>query len=195
MVRYLVITARNRSELHAYLRRQFSPDDLVQVLLDRRRGERRHRPQLHDPERRRGDRRSQPGKDNWLQYHGLLIVHQLLEGDWRASPSGAAVPEGVVRFSAPTRIEGAEAPEDRERVIGWIGEGQRLFSLLPKFFQEYGHLTDRAETAERKCERLEHEIRGLRNENNHFRMERRQLVNGLRALAKQMVETAGEEFP
>jgi hypothetical protein len=193
MVRYLVITARNRSELHAYLRRQFSPDDNVQVLLDRRRRERRHRQQLHDPDRRRGDRRGQPGKDNWLQYHGLLIVHQFLEEEWRTSRSGVRVPEGVVRFSAPPRIEG-EAFEDRERMIGWITEGQRLFSLLPKLFQEHSHLTDRAETAERKCERLEHEIRDLRKENDHFRMERRQIVNGLKALAKQMIETAGEEF-
>ena len=194
MVRYFVIAARNRSDLYAYLKRQFSADDKVQVLLDRRREERRRRQGTHEPERRRGDRRSQRGKDDWLHYYGLLIVRQLPEVEWRPSRLGPGMPEQLVGFDSQPGVEGAKAIEARDRVIGWLTEGQRLFSLVPKLLQEHGHLTARSEAAERKCERLEQEIRSLRSENEYFRKERRQIVETLKALAKQLVESAGEQF-
>lgn len=57
-VRYLLIVARGQPDLHNYLTRAFSRDEKVQVLLDRRQGERRRRVQTREQERRRGDRRS-----------------------------------------------------------------------------------------------------------------------------------------
>jgi ribosomal protein S16 len=194
MVRYFVIAARNRSDLYAYLRRQFSADDNVQVLLDRRREERRRRQESHEPDRRRGDRRSQRGKDDWLHYYGLLIVRQLSEVGWRPSRLGSGTPEELVGFDSQPRVEGAKAIEAHERVIEWLTEGQRLTTLVPKLLQEHGHLTARSEAAERKCERLEREIKSLRGENEYFRKERRQVVEALKALAKQLVESAGEQF-
>jgi len=194
MVRYLIVTARNRSDLYAYLRRQFSPDEKVQVLLDRRREERRHRQALKEPERRRGDRRSQPSKDNWLHYYGLLIVRQSPEAGRQPFRSGPDTPEDLVKFDRPWRGEGTQATKARERLIGWVTEGQRLFSVVPRLFQEHGNLTARVETAERKCERLEQEIKSLRNENEYFRKERGQTANSLQALARELLESAGEEL-
>ena len=60
-VRYMLIVARNQPDLCDYLIRNFTGDEKVQVLLDRRRGQRRQRVQPHEPERRQAERRRQPG--------------------------------------------------------------------------------------------------------------------------------------
>jgi hypothetical protein len=194
MVRYFVIAARNRSDFYGYLKRQFSPEDQMQVLLDRRRDERRHRLEAHDPERRRGDRRSRQAKDDWLQYYGLLIVRQPPEVERRPSWLRPGMPEDSVGVVSQARAEGSKEIEGHERVIEWVTEGQRLFNFVPRLFQEHGHLTGRAEAAERKCERLEQEVRALRGENESFRKERRQIVESLKTLARQLVESAAEKF-
>ena len=193
MVRYSIIAARNRSEFYGYLRRQFSPDDQVQVFLDRRREERRHRQEARELERRRGERRNRLAKDDWLQYYGLLIVRQLPEVERRPSGLRPGMPEDSVGVDNQARAEGSKEIESRERAIEWVTEGQRLFNLLPRLFQEHSHLTARAEAAERRNERLEQEIRSLRGENEYFRKERRQIVESLKTLARQLVESAAEQ--
>ncbi len=57
--RYLLIVARNEPDLFDHLARDFAGDDKVQVLLDRRREERRKQNQTHEPERQ-AERRRQP---------------------------------------------------------------------------------------------------------------------------------------
>ena len=193
MVRYSLIAARNRLEFYSYLRRQFSPDDQVQVFLDRRREERRHRQDARELERRRGERRSRLAKDDWLQYYGLLIVRQLPEAERRPSGLRSGMPEDSVGVDNQARAEGGKEIEGRARAIEWVTEGQRLFNFLPRLFQEHAHLTARAEAAERKNERLEQEIRSLRGENEYFRKERRQIVDSLKTLARQLVESAAEK--
>ena len=76
MVRYLLIVARNQPDLWHYLKRNFAGDEKVEVILDRRRGERRQRIQPHEPERRRADRRHQPSLAHDLSYRFLAIVRQ-----------------------------------------------------------------------------------------------------------------------
>lgn len=193
MGRYSLIAARNRSEFYGYLRRQFSPDDQVHVFLDRRREERRHRQEARELERRRGERRNRLAKDDWLQYYGLLIVRQLPEAERRPSGLRPGMPEDSVGVDSQASAEGSKEIEGRERAIEWVTEGQRLFNFLPRLFQEHGHLTARAEAAERKNERLEQEIRSLRGENEYFRKERRQIVESLKTLARQLVESAAEK--
>ena len=58
--RYLIIVGHNESSLCAYLREAFSGDEKVQILVDRRQGDRRQRTEPHEPERRRTERRHQP---------------------------------------------------------------------------------------------------------------------------------------
>jgi hypothetical protein len=58
--RQVIVVARDRDRLFEYLKRAFAGNDTVQVLLDRRVGERRRSAgDARVPERRRGDRRRQ----------------------------------------------------------------------------------------------------------------------------------------
>ena len=75
-VRCLFIVARGQPDLWHHLTRDFAGDEEVQVLLDRRRGERRQHLQPNEPERRRSDRRRQPSIDNDLRYRSFVILHQ-----------------------------------------------------------------------------------------------------------------------
>lgn len=63
IVRNLFLVSRDRPELYEQLVRDFADDRDVQVVLDRRFGERRQRLQEHRPERRRADRRR--SLDGW----------------------------------------------------------------------------------------------------------------------------------
>lgn len=60
MPRHLFIVAADQPDLWAHLAREFSDEPTVQVLLDRRRADRRRAAQPSSQERRRGDRRAQP---------------------------------------------------------------------------------------------------------------------------------------
>lgn len=57
--RQIILVARDRERLFEYIRRAFAGNETVEVLLDRRTGERRRSPGSRLPERRRGDRRRQ----------------------------------------------------------------------------------------------------------------------------------------
>jgi hypothetical protein len=193
MIQYLVIAARNHPDLYNYLRRQFVGDHTVQVLLDRRYEERRRVGDTRKPERRRGDRRGGRAKENGLNYHGFAVVRQSVGVQWRPPWWGGAMTD---TSSEPERTAGlGQAGHDRDSrtaINGWVTEGQRLLAVVPKFLHEHEHLAARAETAERKCARCEEEIRLLRSENEHFRRERRQAVETLKALTKQLIESAAE---
>jgi hypothetical protein len=194
MVRYLVVAARNRNDLHDYLRRQFTGDDKVEVLLDRRRGERRRRLEHQEPERRHSDRRSGRGKDDRLYYFGLLIVRQLPGAPGQAAPSAARFPVEPVGRAAPRMPGEPREIEGRQRVTGWITEGMRMSGLVAKLLREHGQLTARADAAERKCDRLEEEVLRIRRENDHFRKERIQMAEVLRSLAKDLVQPLSEKY-
>jgi hypothetical protein len=56
-VRYLVIVSRERPDLFDEMQRRFASDPTVQVLLDRRDGDRRQREHARPAERRARDRR------------------------------------------------------------------------------------------------------------------------------------------
>ena len=73
MVRYLLIVAANQPDLWRYLTDNFTGDAKVEVILDRRRGERRQRIERHEPERRRA-RRRQPSLQRDLGYRPVVII-------------------------------------------------------------------------------------------------------------------------
>ena len=191
MIQYLVIAARNHTDLHGYLRRQFAGDDNVQVLLDRRSDGRRRRQEVHKPDRRRGDRRSGRVREDKLYCHGFFVNRQFSALQWRPPWWGSGTPEETAGLDQQQRLEASKAIHARERVAGWIAEGQRLLALVPKLLREHEHLVARAEAAERKCERLDEEVRRLRNENDHFRRERQQAVETLKTLTKNLHESGG----
>jgi len=86
----------------------------------------------------------------------------------------------------------AKASDARNLVASWVTEGQRLLGVVPRLLREHEQIAARAEAAERKCERYEEETRRLRSENEHFRRERRQTAEALKALTRQLIESAGE---
>ncbi len=72
----LYVVARNRLGLYDYLTRHFAGEEGVEIILDRRRGERRSRTQLIESERRAGERRSPAGRDNYLNTLGYMITRR-----------------------------------------------------------------------------------------------------------------------
>ncbi len=74
MARYLFIVGQDQPDLRDYFARWFSEIPEVEVVSDRRRGERRQGGQNHEPERRRVDRRSNLGVSEEIRQTGFAIV-------------------------------------------------------------------------------------------------------------------------
>jgi hypothetical protein len=64
IIQALVVVARDQSDLWQSLTRHFAASEDVQVLLDRRQGERRQRLQTYEQDRRGPDRRRPPSTEN-----------------------------------------------------------------------------------------------------------------------------------
>ena len=195
MIQYLVITARNHPDLYGYLRRQFVGDDRVQVLFDRRHDERRRRSGAHQPDRRRSDRRGGRGKATELGYHGFVVIRQFSGVQWRPPWWGQGAAETASEIARQAGMGGEKGLEARDLVARWVAEGQHLLGVVPRLLREHEQLTARAEAAERKCERYDEELRCLRSENEHFRRERRQTAETLKALTRQLMESASGVSP
>lgn len=75
VAKQLLIVARDRGKLYGYLRRAFAGNPTVEVVVDRRRVERRRIDQPQAPERRRGDRRLMLDVDNQLRAFGWAVIH------------------------------------------------------------------------------------------------------------------------
>jgi len=190
MIRYLVIAGRNQSDLYGYLRRQFGGDETVQVLLDRRYEERRRRRDTAPAERRRGERRRGRGREHEIATHGLLVVRRFAGVPWRPPWWGTGAPAAAGEAARPAPRPAAPEDAARARVTGWLTDGQRLLAVVPKLLQEHDQLTARAAAAERKGARLEEELRRLQSETEHFRRERRQLIEALQALTRSLIASA-----
>src|SRR2546425_9178314 len=74
MARHLFLVSRHEPRLYEYLVDRFRDDGNVEVILDRRRGERRSRSAHQGPERRRADRRFRPDIDPELQVPAHLLL-------------------------------------------------------------------------------------------------------------------------
>jgi len=74
MARHLFLVERRDARLHEYLVERFRDDRNVEVILDRRRGERRRRSPYDGPERRWSDRRTRRAIDLELQIRSHVIL-------------------------------------------------------------------------------------------------------------------------
>jgi hypothetical protein len=72
--RFLFIVSRGNTKLASYLQNHFTGDATVQVVVDRRYGERRQQTTDIATDRRRGDRRSRPHVDKELRLTSFAIV-------------------------------------------------------------------------------------------------------------------------
>jgi hypothetical protein len=105
--RWIIVVETARPEIFAGLRRTFQRSPWVEVLLDRRRGERRRANEAPEAERRLGDRRRRDDDrtrvpDYRLAHHG--DGHDVFEANALA---GARCPECalMVRFEMPRFAE------------------------------------------------------------------------------------------
>lgn len=74
MGRYLFIVARDQPDLWAHLAREFSGEQGVDVLLDRRCQDRRQGAAPPGPERRQSDRRSRASLQGELQSLNFALI-------------------------------------------------------------------------------------------------------------------------
>ena len=74
MARYIFIVSLRHRALYDYLLQRFSGDPNAQVILDRRRGERRLAEISVVLERRRADRRQQPDASEELRQRSVAVV-------------------------------------------------------------------------------------------------------------------------
>jgi hypothetical protein len=72
--KHLLVVARHRRRLYAELKRAFAGHETVQVILDRRMGERRQRKAAPELDRRRRDRRTHSAMDHQLGTIGWSLV-------------------------------------------------------------------------------------------------------------------------
>src|SRR5262249_56466897 len=100
MPREIFIVARDRPDLYRYLSQTFSDADNVQVIWDRRNGDRRATSATaHNPERRQGDRRRRAAVDQELRLRRLRLLPHRGRRPERAGgvrgQGGPAPPRGV----------------------------------------------------------------------------------------------------
>jgi len=78
VVDILVVVGRDQGELYEYFRWGFGQVPGVEIVLDRRLGERRHRPDRQDvgAERRKSDRRRAAGARAELRARGFVITRR-----------------------------------------------------------------------------------------------------------------------
>ena len=74
MGRNVFIVSRQHRDLYTYLRERFASDPAVEVILDRRFGQRRQRKTEVGAERRRADRRQRPEVEQELQTRSHAII-------------------------------------------------------------------------------------------------------------------------
>jgi hypothetical protein len=74
VAKQVLVIARDRQKLYEYARRAFAGNPSVEVVLDRRRAERRSSDRPSTPERRRGDRRLTLEVDEHLRALGWAVV-------------------------------------------------------------------------------------------------------------------------
>jgi hypothetical protein len=184
MPRYLIIAARNRRDLCSYLSRQFSGDETIHVLMDRRCGDRRRRWGTHTPERRLRDRRAGLHADNPLYYLGLLVVPQLQDTQGQSlhcmtgMPTESPAPEGSGKTES--RMD-RSSPEAARR---WIVEGQRQLGLLPDLLRGGGPWEARLGALEKAVATLDQAVRRLEAVFATIRQEPAQSAGGMKRLAE-----------
>jgi len=71
----LFIVSREQRDLHAYLIKEFR-DEHIQVIVDRRLGDRRRRAEPRDRDQRRGPRRRAPAMDQQMRSAGFALVRR-----------------------------------------------------------------------------------------------------------------------
>jgi hypothetical protein len=193
VVRFLVIVARSGAELYAQLTQNFLDDSRVQVLLDRRRGERRRAPASRQPDRRRNERRRVP--DYWedTRHHPVVIVPTWKKPVSFPAPTTASEEDTTMEATHNT----VRTPPNLE---AWIRDSQHMMAqVIPSLLEEGQELRRRAESAEaaaahrqREVEDLQGEVTRLGNEIDRLSKERAAVIATVERGMTSIARLAGE---
>lgn len=165
-VRFLIVVARHAVDLFARVSDQFLDDPRVQVLMDRRRGERRRLAEPHHPERRSQDRRRP--LDYWedVRRHPVVIVPT-----WKAKESRPPVraPQPSPAFARMPEVTTMESTDSVaqawHQIEAWVRDSKNMVShVIPSLVQECDELRKRADAAEGEVSRLKGEVESLQSE-------------------------------
>jgi hypothetical protein len=153
----LVVVRADRPALVERMRSLFVGESTeVEVLLDRRRGERRVGTTAHSPERRRGERRRGGAA---RRADASVAIGQKSRPHLDYTPA--------TRTKGEDRMISAESKQgrDHDEVRRWLESGQTQLASLLELLHEHERLRERVEAAERENERL----RGVTYENEQLR--------------------------
>jgi hypothetical protein len=166
--RLLVIVGPDRPALAARIERLFEGEPgTVDVVLDRRRHERRGAVVARRPERRRRDRRQPRGAVRRRGDVSVVIRQESVPGvDY--TPSIHTIPDPVpIQMKGEVRMMSVESKQTRDGddVRRWLEAGQTQLASLLDLLHEHDRLRERVESSERESERL----RGVTYENEQLR--------------------------
>ena len=171
---FLVIVARDHPELFPLTRRQFLEDARVQVILDRRQLEGRHKAATEAPDRRSPDRRRAP--DYWedLRHHPVVLIPAArgvpIDTGVHSSPAPATPGSPMEIADGVTRVH-EEIDQLCRRLCQWVGTGQKLL----------GRLAPRLVELRRDLEERDNELMRLRAEVEHLTRERAAIAEAVGA--------------
>jgi hypothetical protein len=152
LVRFIVIVRRSAPELFSRIRQQLLDDLRVHVVLDRRLGERRQRPDPTAGDRRRESRRNTP--DYWqdIRYHPVVIApaHKRLDVGARVATGHSVTITEAIAMETTSSFA-----ENRHRIADWLRDSDVIITrAIPSLFQECDAQRHRAEAAEERAQRL-----------------------------------------
>jgi hypothetical protein len=160
------VVSTEHPDLYHYLAERFASDEKVEVILDRRRRDRRQQAVPVEPERRMMDRRLRPDVDAELETRSHVILK--------------------------TELEGTDIAAVRQRLAHWVSEGEHLAAaVLPELFASHEALRVKAQLSERAAEEYRRqldaarqeldvrrwEVDALRSENDRARAQRAELAS------------------
>jgi hypothetical protein len=160
-VRFLIIVARHAGDIFAQVSERFLDDPRVQILQDRRRGERRKWKAPYPTDRRKQDRRRARDYVEDRRDDPVVIVPTLKALDTHPAPLS---PEPAT--SEVTAMENNEtAAQAWHNFESWARDSQHMLTrVLPLMVQESEELRRRTDSAEDQAARLKREVDDLQNE-------------------------------
>ncbi len=176
-----VFVRPDRPALVERMQRLFAEDSgEVEVMLDRRRCERRSATTSHEPERRRADRR-RPRVPRRVPTAAVAIGHP-------SRPGLDYTP--LNRTKGEDRMMSVESKQvrDGDEVRRWLEAGQTQLASLLELLHEHERLRERVEASERENERL----RGVTYENEQLRNRLETSERQAEHLRQSMSELRGE---
>ncbi len=196
-VRYVVVVGRQHPDRLVFWQREFASEPRVQVLMDRRRDDRRQREERGGRERRRLERRRPLRTDEDLRTHPVVLIPRDPERRYPVT-SLPAPPNGGERNG--TTMDGTRTDDVRERIDRWAAEGQHVLArFIPALLDEGDQGWARARAAERECESLRQqngllqvEVKWLLGEIDRFKAERQEIVEAVNRRVSELTQPFNE---